>query len=107
MSLDPSKGVAGIVVVSASGRIEDVDDEVCDLLGYAHAEIVGMHGADLIPPEARTRTAVSIDRMRRGEVARRTGTMQRKDGSAVAVDVESRTLGGGWLVLMVRRRDPS
>ena len=93
----------GVVVVGPSGLIEDVDVVVCDLLGYTRAEVVGVHGADLIPEAARPKTAVSVDRMRRGELSARTGTMRRKDGSLVAVDVERRSVAGGRLVLAIRR----
>jgi len=99
----PTVDAAGIVVVSPTGFIEEVDDVVCDLLGYTCAELVGMHGADLIPADKRPRTAASIDRMRRGEVTTRTGTMRRKDGSTVTVDVEGRGQPGGRLVLELRR----
>jgi PAS domain S-box-containing protein len=94
----------GVVVVGPSGLIEDVDDVVCDLLGYTREEIVGLHGADLVPETARPKTAVSVDRMRRGEVTARVGTMRCKDGSVVAVDVERRAMAGGLLVLSIRRR---
>src|SRR5262249_40577731 len=94
----------GIVVVSPNGVIEDVDDAVCDLLGYGRDEGLGLHGADLLPPDARPRTAGALDRMRRGEVTRREGRVRRKDGTDVLVDVECRALPGGWLVLGLRRR---
>jgi PAS domain S-box-containing protein len=93
---------AGIVVVDPSGFIEEVDDVVCALLGYERAELVGMHGADLIPAAIRPRTAAAIDRMRRGEVTTRSGTMRRKDGSTVTVHVEVRGVPGGRLVLELR-----
>jgi PAS domain S-box-containing protein len=94
----------GMVVVGPSGLIEDVDDVVCELLGYTRAEVVGLHGADLIPESARPKTAVSIDRMRRGEVTARVGTMRCKDGSVIGVDVERRATADGRLVLAIRRR---
>ena len=97
------QGDDGVVVVGPHGVIEDVDDAVCDLLGYARAELLGLHGADLIPRGARPQTAVTLDRMRRGEVTTRLGTMRRKDGTDVHVEVRSRATSDGRLVLQLKR----
>lgn len=97
------KGGDGVVVVGPHGLIEDVDDGVCDLLGYARTELLGLHGAELIPRGARPRTAVTLDRMRRGELTTHLGTMRRKDGIDVHVEVQSRATSDGRLVLHVKR----
>ena len=69
------------------GRIEDVDDRACTLVGYSLAELRELHGSQLILPEDRAAVAVSLDQMRRGELDRRRGRLLRKDGTTIPVEV--------------------
>ena len=92
----------GTFVIGPLGTIEGVDDGACRLLGYSEAELVGLHGSELIPPEARSSTAVTLDRMRRDELAVNSGRMIRRDGSTFPVEVSARPLGQGRLELCVR-----
>jgi hypothetical protein len=63
-----------------------------------------MHGTDLVPVERHGRTAVSLDRMRDGEITSREGVLKRKDGVVLTVAVEARVLAAGRLLLTVRER---
>ena len=92
----------GTFVVGPLGTIEGVDEGACRLLGYTQDQLVGLHGSELIPPEARASTAVSLDRMRRDELAVNNGRMIRSDGSTFPVEVSARPLGEGRLELCVR-----
>ena len=96
------RGPIGTFIVGPLGTIEGADDAACRLLGYTEAELVGLHGSELIPPEARASTAVSLDRMRHEELAVNKGRMVRRDGSIVRVEVSARRLGDGRLELCVR-----
>ena len=97
----PDHGAATFVI-GRLGQIEEVDDAACTLLGYRYPELVQLHGADVIPPDARPMTAATIDRMRRGEARGARGRLMRKDGTMVHVDVTARCLPQGQLVLTVR-----
>ena len=92
----------GTFVVGPLGTIEGVDEGACRLLGYTEDQLVGLHGSELIPSEARASTAVSLDRMRRDELAINNGRMVRRDGSTFPVEVSARPLGQGRLELCVR-----
>ncbi len=94
----------GTVIVSRFGIIEDADDDACALLGYSKTELVGLHGSELVPPEARPSTAVAIDRMRRGDISFEQGRLQRKDGSVFSVEVSVRKLPNARLALTLRWR---
>jgi PAS domain S-box-containing protein len=93
-------------VAGPLGIIEDVDEGGCRLLGYPREAIVGMHGAELIPHDARPRTAVTLDRMRRGELGVRRARMLCSDGGEVVVEVSGRQLAGGRLELTLRKLGP-
>jgi|SRR5579862_662552 len=97
MTVDP----AGTFVIGRMGRIEDVDDRACTLLGYSLSELRALHGSQLIPPQDRAAVAVSLDRMRRGEVKRRRGWLLRKDGSTIPVEVTADHGGGEQLTLTI------
>jgi PAS domain S-box-containing protein len=90
------------VVVDAHGMVEEVSEEACALLGYSRAELLGLHGSELVPREDHPATAASIDRMRRGELTIQTGRLRRKDGALIGVEVEGRPLQGGRLALGFR-----
>lgn len=92
------------VVIGPRDTIEEVDERLCELLGYSVHELVGMHGSDLVPTERHAPTAVSLDRMRRSELAIRDGKLRRKDGTILDVTVEARVLPGNRLMLTVRPR---
>src|SRR5262245_10374005 len=102
ISAAPETRSHGVFVVGPRGIIEDVDDAGCTLLGYASGELVGLHGSEVVPPEARPSTAASIDRMRRAEITRREGRLRRKDGTLLRVDVHAQPLPDGRLSLHVR-----
>ena len=89
----------GIVIVNTRNVVEDVDSVACTLLGYSKQEIIGMHGSELVPLDARPATAVSLDRMRRGEVTHRPGRLRHRSGTVVHVQVAGRVLPDGRLLL--------
>ena len=93
-------------VAGPLGIIEDVDDGGCRLLGYPREILVGIHGAELIPHDARPQTAVSLDRMRRGELSVQRARMLCSDGNEIDVEVNGRTLAGGRLELTLRKLGP-
>jgi PAS domain S-box-containing protein len=86
-------------VIGPLDTIEEANDVACDLLGYAHAELIGMHGPELVPTERHGRTAVSLDQMRSGALTARAGLLKRKDDTIVAVAVSARVLDDGRLAL--------
>jgi PAS domain-containing protein len=64
----PGRAPDATFVVGPLGIMEKVDEGAVALLGYPREILVGMHGAELIPADARPPTAVSLDRMRRHEL---------------------------------------
>jgi len=93
----------GCFVIGRRGIIEDADAAACALLGYAREDIVGLHGSELVPSDARPATAASLDRMRIGEITQRQGHLIHKDGTLVGVAVTAHRLPNGRLTLSVRK----
>jgi PAS domain S-box-containing protein len=105
MSAAPVRRIEANLVISPLGMVEDVDAAACALLGYERDELLGLHGSELIPRDARPATAAAVDRMRRGELDSRRGSVVCKDGELVGVDVNGRPLPDGRLVLRLRRSE--
>jgi PAS domain S-box-containing protein len=93
--------MAATFVIATTGRIRDVNDAACRLLGYSHSELLALHGSQLVPPAERGVVAVSLDRMRRGEVERRSGWLLCKDRTAIFVDVTAHRSTSDELTLVV------
>jgi PAS domain S-box-containing protein len=98
-----SAAAEGTFVIGPFGRIEDVNDGACALLGYTRSELLALHGADLILPEERPAVAVAVNEMRLGTLERRRGRLLCKDGTTIAVEVAGRPLGERRLELRVVR----
>ena len=79
-----------------------MDDGACALVGYSGAELLQLHGSELVLPEDRPAVATSVDRMRRGTLEWRQGRLVHKDGSVVPIEVSARPLEEGRVELKVR-----
>jgi PAS domain S-box-containing protein len=93
--------MAATFVVGTTGQIKHADAAACRLLGYSLSELQSLHGSQLVPPAERGAVAVSLDRMWRGEVERRSGWLLRKDRAAIFVDVSAHRHTSEELTLIV------
>ncbi len=80
------------VCVSEQGRILDVNDQFAALFGYAREELIGREILTLIAPEWRERIA---QRMRTGEENLIEHRLQRKDGTILDAEAQSKTIPWG------------
>ena len=93
--------MAATFIIGTTGRIGDADDASCRLRGYSLSELQVLHGSRLVPTAERRAVAVSLDRMWRGEVERRSGWLLRKDRTVVFVDVTAHGSTSEELTLVV------
>jgi len=85
------------------GRLTDVNEAACRLLGYERDELMGKTIFDLIPAEDAGRLrAVRADLLLPGRVHTAEWTQQRKDGTFVPVEVSSNILPDGRWQAFVR-----
>ena len=96
------RSAEAVFVIGARGIIEGIDTAATELLGYAAHELVGQHGSQLVPPDGQPATAVTIDRMRRGELGTAIGQLVHRDGSIITVEVRSKPLEKRRIALLVR-----
>jgi PAS domain S-box-containing protein len=100
---DPTESTSARIWVGPRDVIEEADTVACELLGYTRADLVGIHGSELVPLEDHASTAASLDRMRLGEVIRRNGHVLHSDGTVLAVEVTARVLPDARLLLSLRK----
>ena len=93
----------GRVIIDGRDVIEEIDGSGCALIGYNRDEVIGLRGSELVPLDAHAATAVSLDRMRQGEILYRSGRLRHKDGTILNVQVAARALPHGRLLLKVQR----
>src|SRR5262245_17604286 len=85
------------------GRLTDVNQAACRLLGYERDELIGKTIFDIIPAEDAERLkAVRADLLQPGRVNTAEWTQKRKDGTLVPVEVSSNILPDGRWQAFVR-----
>lgn len=78
------------------GRLVDVNQSACDLLGYQRGDLVGRAILDLVPPEdAPGLVAVERALLTPGTVHAGEWTLRHRDGTLVAIEVGANILPGG------------
>lgn len=82
-------------------RIVDVNEEVCDYLGYSRQELTAMDVLELLTPEGRIRFQLRLDRIARGEDVPRTESFKalRKDGSERRLTITARFVYDGSTIV--------
>jgi two-component sensor histidine kinase len=74
---------------------------LCELLGYAREELIGMPFADLIAPQQRKRIEGALRALRSGKGNRREWNLKRKDGSLMVADVVASVMPDGRIMHLV------
>src|SRR5207245_4711916 len=80
---------SGIAHVDLAGHFTDVDRKLCEMLGYAEAELIGRSVKDISHPDDRDKTDDERARMRSGDLASVQFEKRylRKDGTVVWVNL--------------------
>ncbi len=94
----------GFFIVEPSGRILQVNDSACAMLGYGREELIGMSLADVEATQAPGEIAEKMARILRDGQARFPSRHRRQDGTVIDVEVSVKFLpfGGGHVVAFVR-----
>ncbi|WP_424017404.1 bacterio-opsin activator domain-containing protein [Halorientalis pallida] len=84
--------------LAADGTVVAVDDGLCRLTGYSHAEVIDEHVSFLLGEEGSERYGVALGKVRqRGELCRTdiAVTLATADGDPLPCTVDLQALGGG------------
>ena len=86
----------GMALRSLDGRWLDVNQKLCDILGYTREELVGRTSVEITPAEDRPTAIEYNEQMRRGELSSYSREKQylRKDGTPVWVNLSVGAIKG-------------
>jgi PAS domain S-box-containing protein len=86
----------GVGLTDAIGRFSEVNDALCDLLGYSRAELQGRSVADITHPDEAGSTATLFDRVIRGDIPAYVGERRyvTKGGAVVRAEVTTSAVRG-------------
>jgi PAS domain S-box-containing protein len=91
------------LLADLDGRITDVNQAACRMLGYARDELVGKTILDIVPAEDGPRLAgVKAALLSPGEVHTAEWTLRRKDGTSLPVEVSANILPNGRWQAFIR-----
>jgi two-component system cell cycle sensor histidine kinase/response regulator CckA len=92
----------GIIIASPESYYLDANPGMCQMLGYEHSQLIGMHASDIVDPsETKDLNAALAEVPRAGRYSEE-WCFSRKDGSTFIGEVIARIMPDGNLLAMVR-----
>jgi PAS domain S-box-containing protein len=94
-----------VCVADMDGRVLEVNQATCDVLGFSREELRGMSLIDIVPPADRPRLGVALAGLLRTGALSLSFEVLRKDGTALLGEVRARVIsvGGERRILSVTR----
>jgi len=94
----------GFWLVNMEGKILEVNDAYCHIIGYSKQELLSMNIADLEAKESTEEIAVTIQKIKLAEKVRFETQQRRKDGTVIDVEVSAlyRPVDGESLATFLR-----
>lgn len=92
----------GILVADAQSYYLDANPGMCQMLGYAHDELVGLHASDIVTQTEVSHIGPALDDIQSSHHYLREWEFKRKDGSTFVAEVNATMLPDGRLLGMVR-----
>ena len=92
----------GIFVLDTDGCFQLVNDELCNMLGYAREELIGMSILDTYPLDIREEGGQRLARIQTGHAVQFERPMIRKDGSVITIEASAWKTEDGNVQAIVR-----
>ena len=94
----------GFWVLDSRGRLLEVNDACCAMVGYSRQELLGMSVFDLKDPSTHEETRLSMEHTAREGQGRFESCLRKKDGTIIAVEVsvQHRHVEGGRQMAFLR-----
>jgi PAS domain S-box-containing protein len=92
----------GIVIADPHGRYLDANASICQMLGYARAELIGLHSADVVAPTETSQIEPALKAIATKAEYHREWHFRRKDGSIFPAEVVATTMPDGNVLGMIR-----
>ncbi|MEO7769226.1 MAG: PAS domain S-box protein, partial [Ferruginibacter sp.] len=92
----------GIVITNFAGIIIEVNQSICIMSGYAVEEMMGRHLGNFLPKIDIEELPLRIEELVQGKALLYERRLQKKDGSIIDVEVNSKMAAGDTLIGFVR-----
>ena len=92
----------GIVIADPESYYLDANRSICRMLGYSRMELIGMHAADIVMPDALDQVAPALSLINSGSDYQQEWRFRRKDGSTLDADVHVTVMPDGNLLGIIR-----
>jgi PAS domain S-box-containing protein len=93
----------GLLLTDASGNIYDCNLAFCEMLGYARAELIGLHVSKCVDPGDLKARPPKEREFLRDRVIRSKRLFRRKDGTTFWVDLHARRVNDKYSLTVVRQ----
>jgi PAS domain S-box-containing protein len=91
-----------IFVADESGRLIDVNEHACQILGYTRAELIGKHAMDLMSIRDVAQLPLHMEALQAGETILAERPVRKKDGTFIVGDLSAKMLEDGRLLASIR-----
>jgi PAS domain S-box-containing protein len=91
-----------IFVADIKGRLTDVNERACELLGYTQAELLQRHAMDLMSIADVSQLPLHVRDLRAGKTILVERPVRRKDGTFLVGDVSAKLLDDGRILTSIR-----
>ncbi len=92
----------GILIADDQSNYLDANETICRMLGYTHAELVGLNATDIIDTSEIQYIAPALETIKRSADYHREWKFRRKDGSVFPAEVIATMMPDGNLMGMIR-----
>ncbi|EXI77199.1 MAG: Phytochrome-like protein cph1 [Candidatus Accumulibacter appositus] len=92
----------GIVVADQQGFYHDANAAICRMLGYARAELIGLHASNIVAASERSYIQPALDAIEAKADYQREWRFRRKDGSSFVADVIATRMPDGGALAVIR-----
>lgn len=92
----------GIIIADSTGVYLDVNDSLCDMLGYWREELIGKDASAIVVESERVNIQPAIDTINAHSNYQRGWQFRRKDGTVIDTEVMATTTPEGNILAMVR-----
>lgn len=92
----------GILIVDGQGRLVEVNQRGCDMLGYTREALLSRSLADLIPSEDLIKEPLALNDLHTGQILLNERRLLCQDGRYLPVEVNIRQLADGYSLGFIR-----
>jgi two-component system cell cycle sensor histidine kinase/response regulator CckA len=92
----------GIIIADRDSRYIDANASMCEIVGYSHHELIGLHASELVVPESVRSIGSALHAITATSDYHQEWQLRRKDGTRFPADVLSTMMPDGTVMAIIR-----